>query len=186
MDYSIFNLFEENNEVEETITDTETDITSTERETHNFAVLKAGILEMSAADKWETAKDEWQLTHIYQSGFSKTCLCGHNPIMEICVLHNETTGKTTEVGNQCVKRFLGLRSDLIFTGVKRVKENVTKSLNAEATQFFFDQNVLNDWEYEFQMNTINRRKMTPRQRDIRRKINEKVVEFVEKSGDMPS
>ena len=94
------------------------------------------------------------------------------------MLKNEKTNKTAEVGNRCVKRFLNIRSDLVFAGIKRVKDDTQKSLNAEATEFFYEQNIINEWEYHFQLNTLNKRKLTYRQAEMRQKINAKVVEYM--------
>ncbi|WP_273728849.1 hypothetical protein [Brucella gallinifaecis] len=149
---------------------------------HNFEKLSEGILALSSALTWEEAKHEWKLSSVYQAGSPSTCLCGHNPIIEICVLKNEKTNKICEVGNRCVKRFLNLRSDLIFAGIKRVKDNTQKSLNEEATQFFYEQKVINDWEYGFQMDTLNKRKLSSRQIETRLKINKKVVDYMSKGS----
>ncbi|WP_454623489.1 hypothetical protein [Brucella anthropi] len=167
-----FNLFEE------VVVET-TDIETLNDEVgHNFEKLSEGILALSEALTWEEAKHEWKLSSVYQAGSPSTCLCGHNPIIEICVLKNEKTNKIAEVGNRCVKRFLGLRSDLIFAAVKRVKDNTQKSLNEEATKFFFEQQIINEWEYHFQLNTLNKRKLSSRQIDARLKINKKVVDYM--------
>ena len=42
------------------------------------------------------------------------CLCSHFPIKEICVIRNRVNGVRAEVGNVCVKKFLGLPSGKIF------------------------------------------------------------------------
>jgi len=82
---------------------------------------------MSRATDWETARKEWALVDIIEADEPETCLCGHYPIMEICEIRNRVIGKTTEVGNVCVKRFLGVRSDLIFTAVKKIRKDIEKS-----------------------------------------------------------
>lgn len=64
-----------------------------------------GILELSLALTWEEAKLEWKLSSMYQVGSPSICLCGHNPIIEICVFENDKTGQFAKVGNRCVKRF---------------------------------------------------------------------------------
>lgn len=149
---------------------------------HNFRQLKEAILARSHATDWEVAKKEWKLVRIYEADEPDTCLCGHTPIIEICVLSNTVNHKHAEVGNRCVKRFLGLRSDLIFAGIKRIKEDITKSLNADSTVFFFEQGVLNDWEYKFQNNTLNKRSMSGPQMNTRMKINQKVLAYMERRG----
>lgn len=149
---------------------------------YNFKQLKEAILLKSQATDWEVAKKEWKLVHIYEADEPSTCLCGHTPIVEICVLANTITGKRAEVGNSCVKRFLGLRSDLIFTGIKRIKADISKSLNVDSTVFFFEQGIINDWEYKFQNNTLSKRNLTGKQMEARLKINWKVLGYMERQG----
>lgn len=149
---------------------------------HNFRQLKEVILARSRATDWEVAKKEWKLVRIYEADEPETCLCGHTPIIEICVLSNTVNLRHAEVGNRCVKRFLGMRSDLIFAGIKRIKEDITKSLNADSTVLFFEQGVLNDWEYKFQNTTLNKRNMSGPQMTTRKKINQKVLAYMERRG----
>ena len=103
---------------------------------YNFQQLKKHILPLSHAGAWEVAVKEWSLVGIHEADEPETCPCGHFPIMEVCSIHNRVTGQSTEVGNICVKRFLGLRSDLIFTAIKRIRKDPEKSLNADAIAFF--------------------------------------------------
>src|SRR5665647_3036704 len=95
---------------------------------YNFKVLSAKILKLSKATDWETARKEWALIDIHESDEPETCLCEHFPIIEICEIRNNVTQHRTEVGNVCVKRFLGIRSDLIFAALKRIKKDSNKSL----------------------------------------------------------
>ncbi len=93
---------------------------------YNFRQLSKEILAKSRAEDWETARKEWALVDIIEADEPEACLCGHYPIMEICEIRNRVTGITTEVGNVCVKRFLGVRSDLIFTAVKKIRKDIKK------------------------------------------------------------
>lgn len=149
---------------------------------HNFQKLRSGILACSEAQDWETAKKEWKLTQVYEVDEPETCLCGHTPIIEICVLTNLLNGHTAEVGNRCVKRFLGLRSDLIFAGMKRIRKDISKSLNADATVFLHDRGIINDWEYGFQNNTHRKRVLTGKQLETRQSINRKVLAYIRRRG----
>jgi hypothetical protein len=149
---------------------------------HNFKQLKETILARSHAADWEVAKKEWKLVRIYEADEPDTCLCGHTPIIEICVLSNTLNGQHAEVGNRCVKRFLGLRSDLIFAGIKRVKADISKSLNADSTVFFFERGIINDWEYKFQNSTLSKRSLSGKQMETRMKINRKVLAYMERRG----
>lgn len=149
---------------------------------YNFKQLKEAILSRSVSQEWETAKKEWKLKSIYEADEPDTCLCGHTPIVEICVLSNTLNGKTAEVGNRCVKRFLGLRSDLIFTGIKRVKDDLDKSLNTDATVFFYELGVLSLRDYQFQNDTHRKRDLSARQLKWRHDINRRVLAYFQRRG----
>lgn len=149
---------------------------------YSFERLKEKILSLSLATDWEVARKEWHLVGVYEAEEPSTCLCGHQPILEICCIHNRTTGNSTEVGNRCVRRFLGLRSDLVFTAIKRVRRDRTKSLNAEAIAFFRERGLLTDWEYRFSQDTRLRRSLTPAQAAQREKINNKILEAISRRG----
>ena len=137
--------------------------------------LTEGIIQLSASNIWDVAKLEWNLSEVYEAEEQETCLCGHYPIIEICVLQNKITKKSTIVGNCCVKKFIGLPSDKIFQAVKRVRKDDTKSLNIEAIRHVFEKRWINEWEYNFSLNTMRKRKLTVKQLQTRQKINEKML-----------
>jgi hypothetical protein len=85
--------------------------------------LTAEIVQRSEAGVWDAAKLEWELLHVFEAEEPETCLCGHYPIIEICILHNRLKGKEVLVGNCCVKKFVGLPSDKIFQAVKRSRHS---------------------------------------------------------------
>lgn len=149
---------------------------------YNFKQLRERILALSEASAWELARKEWSLVHVYQADEPETCLCGHFPIIEICEISNRVTKKKTEIGNRCVRRFLGFRSDLIFTAIKKIQKDVTKSLNADAIAFFKERGLLNKWEYEFLQNTMKKRNLSAAQLVSRKNINEKVLVAIGRRG----
>jgi hypothetical protein len=149
---------------------------------YNFQQLRDEILARSEASDWEIARKEWSLVNIYESEEPQTCLCGHFPIIEICVIANRLTKTTTEVGNRCVRRFLGLRSDLIFSAIKKIRKNIEKSLNVDAITFFRDRRLLNAWEYSFLQHTMRLRNLSPSQLSTRKRINEKVLVAIRQRG----
>jgi len=149
---------------------------------YNFVRLRQEILARSKALDWETARKEWGLVTIFEADEPETCLCGHYPIIEICEIANRITKRNAEVGNCCVKRFLGLRSDLIFTGLKRIRKDIDKGLNADAVAYFREKGVLNDWEYGFLQNTMRKRNLSFAQAEKRRGINTKVLAAVARRG----
>lgn len=149
---------------------------------YNFQQLKAAILALSRATDWEPARLEWKLVGISEADEPETCLCGHFPIVELCSITNRVTGNSTDVGNVCVKRFLGFRSDLIFASIKRIRKDVDKSIGAEATVFFHERGVINDWEYRFQQSTHAKRNLSVKQLASRHTINRKVLAAVARRG----
>ncbi|MFQ6774939.1 hypothetical protein V6Z69_07005 [Cereibacter sphaeroides] len=149
---------------------------------YNFQQLKAAILALSQAADLEVAKKEWRLVDISEADEPETCLCGHFPIIELCTIANAATAKSVDVGNVCVKRFLGFRSDLIFQSLKRVRADLDKAISKDATAFFHERGVINDWEYQFQQSTMRKRILSQRQLEIRRALNQKVIAAVRRRG----
>jgi len=137
--------------------------------------LTQGIIELSEAKTWDAAKLEWKLAEIYEADEPETCLCGHFPIIEICILSNIINTNSTNVGNCCVKKFMGLPSDKIFTAVKRVRKDNEKSLNAEAIEYAFEKNWINDWEKSFYLDIMRKRNLSTKQLETKIKINMKLA-----------
>jgi hypothetical protein len=108
--------------------------------------LAEAIVALSQGKTWDEAKLEWQLEEIYNQDEPDTCLCGHFPIVEICVLRNGRNGNSAEVGNVCVKKFLGLPSDRIFRAIHRIALDIERPLNAEAVDHAHRRGWINDWE----------------------------------------
>ena len=137
--------------------------------------LTEEIINRSQSKVWDKAKMEWSLHEIYEADEPEICLCGHFPIIEICTLKNKLNGKFARVGNCCVKKFIGLRSDLIFRAFKRVREDIQKSLNAEAIKHAYDKGWINEWEYEFSIDTMRKRILSAKQLKARMQINKKML-----------
>lgn len=137
--------------------------------------LTEEIISRSRSNVWDIAKLEWNLHQIYEAEEQETCLCGHFPIIEICTLRNKVNGKFATVGNCCVKKFIGLPSDLIFQAVKRIRKDNQKSLNTEAIQHAYDKGWITEWEYNFSIDTMRKRNLSQRQIDTRMKINDKML-----------
>jgi len=137
--------------------------------------LTQGIINLSKSNIWDVAKLEWSLLEVYEAEEPETCLCGHYPIIEVCVLSNTENRNFTNVGNCCVKKFIGLPSDKIFQAVKRVRKDNEKSLNAEAIQYAYDKDWINDWEHDFYLGIMRKRNLSSKQLDKKIQINEKLA-----------
>lgn len=137
--------------------------------------LTEEILNRSQSKIWDIARMEWGLSQVYEAEEPETCLCGHFPIIEICILRNKLNAQFATVGNCCVKKFIGLPSDLIFQAVKRVRKDSQKSLNAEAIQHAYENGWINEWEYNFSIDTMRKRKLSGKQLQTRMRVNEKML-----------
>jgi hypothetical protein len=138
--------------------------------------LMAHILPLSKSTHWEEAVKEWSLVGVYEG--LKQCPCGQYPIIEICMIANGVTGNATEVGNVCVKNFMGLPSDHLFQALRRIRKDPSRPLSARAADHFFNRGVFNDWEHGFLIDTARKRRMSLKQIEIRRKLNMKVIQAI--------
>jgi hypothetical protein len=137
--------------------------------------LTQEILNLSESKNWDVAKLEWKLHEIFEADIPNTCLCGHFPIIETCVLTNIKNSKEATVGNCCVKKFIGLPSDKIFQAIKRVRKDNEKSLNAEAIDHAFQKHWINDWEKSFYLDIMRKRNLQPKVLAKKIQINEKLA-----------
>jgi hypothetical protein len=139
--------------------------------------LKAEIVRLSVAADWDDAKSEWTLADVYRTDPDEpgTCLCGHSPILEHCVIQNQENGNTAVVGSVCVNKFLGIDSDKIFTAIRRIAGDLSRAVNAETIDFAHERGWINDWERNFYTDTLRRRKLTAKQRATREKLNRQIL-----------
>jgi len=143
---------------------------------NNEYKLTTEIINLSEANTWEQAKLEWSVQLITSQSDPETCLCGHNPINELCYIINEKNRKIALVGNCCVKKFMGERVDLVATGIKRIIEDIDNAMNAESIEFAYKKKWINDWEHCFLLNTKRSRRVSMNMRHKRRQINLKVID----------
>lgn len=137
------------------------------------------ILSLSVSKEWDIAKNEWEICNIQFGEGEDECLCGKKGIKQLCFIHNDQSGRTVIIGSCCVKKFLGIRSDKIFTSIKMIKKDLDRSLNEEAIEFAREKHIINDWEENFYKNTWRKRKLSAKQKAKRRQINQKILEDIE-------
>lgn len=148
---------------------------------HNFQKFTAAILALSNAKEWLEAKPEWELFLVYNDGSDRSCECGHQPIHQICVIRNRYNHKQAEVGNVCVHNFMQLASRRIFAVLRRVKAEITKSLNPAALDLFHQRGVISAGELGDYLDYWRKRtNMTDAQRLQKVDINQRVLDFVER------
>jgi len=140
--------------------------------------LTEGIISLSVAKTWDEAKLEWALEHIWREDEPDTCLCGHFPIIEICLLKNRNNNNSAIVGNCCVKKFETLPSDLIFQAVRRIQHDDRRAINPETIVHAHQKGWINDWERKFYMDTWRKKKLSGAQHNKRVQINKKVLSSI--------
>lgn len=143
--------------------------------------LMQRITGMSTAKDWDNARAEWSLQHVFRAQIADQCLCGHQPIIKICVIKNKTNNKTARVGNCCVNKFMSLGSDSIFNAIDRISKDGTKAASRKLLEMALSQSVITPWEFEFYLSNIDKRKLTQKQRQTREAINAKLAEMGEEN-----
>jgi hypothetical protein len=145
---------------------------------HNEAKFKAAILQLSTSLDWDEAKAEWDLYFVYVDPTNRACECEHSPIHQICVIENRKNNAKTEVGNVCVRRFLRLLSNRVFSVLKRLQSDIQKSLNPAALDLFRDRGVISHHECEEYKDYWRKRTaLSDYQKDQKADINKRVLEY---------
>ena len=145
-------------------------------------ILMARITEASESGDWQTAREEWALDSVYRADEPEVCLCTHTQIIEICIIRNRINGNVREVGNCCVKNFIGLPSQTIFDNLRRISTDKDKGILLDLARLALRNGWINDWEYDFCLSTGTKRALSYKQAAMRRKINDKVLRSVKREA----
>lgn len=137
--------------------------------------LTQAIIENSQSKKWDLARLEWDVVNFQDSEHPQECTCGHFPIREICTIQNRLTGKDLDVGNHCVKKFMGINSDKLFTSYKKVSKNSSASFNPEVINLAHRAHLINDWENTFYIDIWRKKSLTPKQEEKKEQVNAKIL-----------
>lgn len=143
------------------------------------------LITRSSVSDWREAKKEWLLESVQQlerGEDSETCLCGHNPIRELCYISNRVTGKVALVGNCCVRQFLGLPSTAIFKSLNKVAADDSRSLNPRALELLRDRKVIGSVDFENSIATWRKRKHSDSLLALRRQVNAQALAYFRRKG----
>lgn len=148
--------------------------------TANQETLRREILQRSVSETWDSALAEWDLHRIEFTSLREpeVCLCGHFPIVELCYLLNRHNGVEVLVGNVCVQRFLGIPSETLFRGAKRIMLDPSKAASQGVIEYARRQGWITDWERDFCESVIRKRKLSSAQLGKRIEINRRIAERV--------
>jgi hypothetical protein len=148
---------------------------------HNFEKFKAAILALSNSKVWLEAKPEWELHLVYSDPCERACECGHSPIHQICVIKNRDNANEAEVGNVCVHNFMQLASRRVFSVLRRVRAEMTKSLNPAALELFARRGVISPAEQDEYLEYWRKRtNLTLQQRTQKVEINQRILDYVDR------
>lgn len=146
--------------------------------------LTEEILKLSVSQYWDNAKLEWYFESAYVSDDKQTCLCGHYPIVNICVIKNRENKNITEVGNCCINKFLGIDdANKIFISIKRLKKDIEKSMSIEVIEYLKSKNLINDFEFDFYKDIHRKRNLTDKQLEIKKRVNKKLLDLTSYEGN---
>ena len=138
------------------------------------------IIARSEAKTWDLAKKEWSFKYIFIHQMYKTCLCGHYPIKNICIIINDKNNIPVEVGNCCVEKFIGLDiGTKIINSIVRLQKDITKSMCIEALNYLNKYKIVSEYEYLFYVDTIRKKKLSDKQQPIRCRINQKLIDYTD-------
>ncbi len=144
---------------------------------HNFERLKAHILPLSRSTQFEVARTEWDLVGVEITEDFDNCPCGQE-IKEHCYISNRITGKSTYVGNVCINRFIGIETGTLFDGLKRIAKDPYANANLDVIEHGLKLGFIYESEYAFLVSTRNKRKLSQKQLEWKRKINRRIVEKI--------
>jgi hypothetical protein len=149
--------------------------------------LADAIIARSVAVTWDDARLEWDLSSVFfaDKDYPGTCLCGHQPIIEHCVLANRENGNEAVVGNVCVQKFIGLPTEALFRGLRRIMADRAAALSLEVIHYAIEKGWVNDWERRFYLNTRGRQHLSERQRAKREEINARILYHVHRPQEDP-
>jgi len=135
--------------------------------------LIQAILKKSISKDWGEARKEWYVDFIDQK--PTHCPCGH-PIVNRCHLVNNKNNEKMYVGNVCVKNFVGIDMSSAFSGLNRLKEDITANANASLLECLKNKDIFKEYEFDFLMKMKNKRKFTEKQIRWKTSLNKKILE----------
>lgn len=110
--------------------------------------LSKHIVKLSVSEDFIVAKDEWELHHIRITKEFRKCPCGH-AIKEHCYIRNRLNNNMTHVGNECIKKFMRMDMDKLFSGLQRINKNQTSKPNSAVIDYAYGRGYLQENQHQF-------------------------------------
>lgn len=144
---------------------------------HNYYRLSEHILSLSSGKTIEEAMTEWDVTgYRLDSNFEEFCPCGHH-IKEMCEIRNRVTKEETYVGNVCIHRFMKNIDKNVIVGLKRLLTDPWANASESLSYWcYFNMGFISEKEYDFLMDTKNKRNFSDKQLNWKFYINQKILQ----------
>lgn len=123
----------------------------------------------------EEIKDEWVFVCTEKLEEPESCLCGHYPIINSCVMRNKHNDSIISVGNVCVNKFFEQDFSYIFTDIAKLEKDITSSVTDKTRDYCLEKKFINDWEYHFLANRKGKKKASFKQIQKKTDINNKIL-----------
>lgn len=146
-----------------------------------FEHLQEEIISLSIANNWHDAIQEWEIASMEISDSYHTCICTHYPINELCTLFNLENQNEAIVGNRCVEHFMGMETEIYFKVLRTLSKDINNSVPKKSLRRLLEEKIINQWEYEFCLNTHGRRNLSEAQEHKKALINFKILTTFQKS-----
>ena len=137
--------------------------------------LGSHIVDLSESDDFISAKKEWELDYVSIAENTESCPCGQENIKELCYIKNTLNGNITFVGNVCVNKFVGIDTGNIFNGIKRIMRDTHANPNEDLIIYAEQKGLLYPNEFGFLLDTKNKRKLSHKQLEWKKKINKRLL-----------
>jgi hypothetical protein len=147
-------------------------------------ILEREIVSESVADKYEDCNLEWYLPKggIRINPHYQTCRCTHYPIKYVCRIVNRLNNNRMEIGNCCVKRFLGEDYIRAFASLERIMLNERKPMNPALIHLVHQWGWVTDVERRWLERTWKKRKASPARIEINRRVLAELSKSFEPEG----
>jgi hypothetical protein len=124
---------------------------------HNFDNLQRHILSLSEAKNFFDARKEWNIKEVEILEDFDKCPCGQ-PIKERCHIENDINKNKTYVGNICINQLLGISTNNLFEGLKRIIEDSQANPNEDLIVHARSRGYIHPREYQFLIEMKRKRK----------------------------
>lgn len=145
----------------------------------NFENLKNHILPLSENKiDFQEAKKEWKLHRIVKTEKFGKCPCSKE-IKEHCYIKNKHNGNITHVGNVCLRQFMDINTNILFSGLKRIQTNNKAKPNVSLIEYAKNMGYLyGDNEYKFLYSIKGKRELSEKQVQWLLFINRRILKAI--------